>query len=502
MQTTTKAQSLEALSYKRKKVAGALLSTIQRDAVRTKTDMRCLEVSVDYLVNSAYRVFGWTTAQEVLPEVLHTLGVSVVSRRIAVAHGFPARKYDPRAPHGRFLMMPERAYERLVGLAAVYGVPVMSKRRKEDYRPLDAYRPTQKGFTARCPFHADRNPSTAFVWNRDGVTAGGLCFACKGVNGPLRLFAVLEDGVVYVRKATCESASTKPVFTSGTIYSENYTDSSLPTPAEPSFLDFDFCDRSALRHATRIRSSMRGIDCFGRNYGMEQTRTASMSLVSILEREESKSIARFESAKTSYEASKLSDIDHRQFVPDRFVGLDYCVGANRFITKDNRVFSTKWTSAAVSHVLVDLDGFTDAPAAPDALLAVRSRLEDLAQSRNLSGEVAVVRTSHRGLHIVFGLSSLRTPAWFSRASVRSFLLALGETALNIVRSAGFAGGHVDPATFAANRYVRAPGPRIDKAGELYRTHLVFATKTTARVELRRRVAPPPAPSLVKVKETP
>lgn len=506
MLTRISSLDLEALSYKRRRVAGTLLSTIQRDAVPTKTDLRCLEVSVDYLVNSGFRTFGWTTAQEVLPELLDTLGISVVSRQVAVAHGFPARMYDPLAPHGRFLMMTQPVYQRLVGLTSRYGVPVLPKRRTADFKPIATHRSTAKGFTARCPFHDDKNPSTYFIWNRDGHTAGGICYACKGRKGGLRLFAVREGDTILVRKAASETSAKDAHFLSGTIYSETtHVHHATPTasePTDPLICDFDFFDRIALRHVTRVTSQLRGTDSLGHNYGMEQRRTSCVSLLSILERAQSRLDTTDESTQIAYAASQDSDLDPRQFIPDRFVGLDYYTAANRFVARNGRIFATKWTAAATSHVLVDLDGFTDAPVSSDALLKVKNRIEALADHANFSGEVAVVRTSHRGLHVVFGLSALHTPAWFSRASVRSFLLALGETALDIVRSAGFVGGHVDPATFAANRYVRAPGPRIDKTGALYRTHLVFATKTTARVELRRRVAPPPASSLVKVKETP
>jgi hypothetical protein len=149
----------------------------------------------------------------------------------------------------------------------------------------------------------------------------------------------------------------------------------------------------------------------------------------------------------------------------------------REVRPDVRV-PDRWEATHVRWVLADLDEFTAGPTSDSGLAQSGEALGRWAQRQpGLSGVVAVVRTSHLGVQVVFELDGPRSTQWHRTEEGVVLGAAVDAAALAAARAAGFEGGHADQAVHAAGRMMRRPGWRTDKRGELCRARLVHVTKT-------------------------
>jgi hypothetical protein len=138
----------------------------------------------------------------------------------------------------------------------------------------------------------------------------------------------------------------------------------------------------------------------------------------------------------------------------------------------------RWAPIEARWIAADLDAFDDAPFDESALAAAGRRIESWTLlDPALTGRVGVVRTSHLGIQIVAELARPRAdPRRWRRTREAIELAERFETvALAECRAAGFVGGHADRTARAAGRYVRRPGPRIDKNDLPEVARLAFAS---------------------------
>ena len=464
------------------------------------------EVSHSYAMRGADGGYSWSTARNGAKSVQSRVPVSVLSIRDARQRRLPLRSWgSPRL--GQHYLWHESQRPVLESVAQRVALPSYgSMRRNDDHEWVEVkVRVSSSGRRyACCPFHTDTKQSVQLWQGSTPGQGGGVCFgtACM-VNGTnLRMAWREVDGKVWVRKAVgltsvsqINTIEREPPTLS--LSSSLRPHSDLPSTSR-SELDLNFVlfsaayqfDRSLFtKHSTRIYGTMKGKNRYGHDYGMEQRSVSSGKLIELLRASDRRAIAEADNERVRF--NLRSDVlDSRQFVSNKYIGMDPQIATHfrEFRSSTGKLVKVpkKWSAQAVTHVLVDLDRFTSAPVENDALEAMKEEFVNLAKSLQLTGEVAVVRTSHLGLQMVFGLPSARTVKWFEHSATKAFLAKLDAGCLSIARRAGFEGGEADIAVHYANRYMRRPGARIDKRGEFYVSRLVLAVEGDSSCEPRRR----------------
>lgn len=168
-------------------------------------------------------------------------------------------------------------------------------------------------------------------------------------------------------------------------------------------------------------------------------------------------------------------------IPDLFVSLHHQYGTD-YVTPikwRGHAYATRFEPVAVRWVGVDLDDLRGLRSAD--LKAAADAIERWCESRvELTGRMAMVRTSRSGVQVVVELAATR---WKPKEQGGRPYDALGLTdlhnrldavCLEAVRAAGAHDGHADRSIRALGRYVRLPGPRV-KDGEVEYATLVYAS---------------------------
>lgn len=480
---------IAGLSPKKRDSASTLIATIVRDAQRCKHDIFVCESAIRYVRNAARGDFSWSTAQTIHGELLSRLNATPITVAQARGYGFPLRNVAHGKHRGGLYAFAASAYERVVRIASAYSRDIIARTLATDFVSLRVKHAGQRKLYAHCPFHDDRKPSTSFALVDGGATAKGSCFCCIGDDGkPLRLFAVRYQGAWYVRKARGVNNSDLSTRTkSGTITREQQPPATS-LRRRPYVADTRI-ERHHLSRASRVCTKMRGVNRYEHDYGMEQSRTDQTRLLDILRFHDRLADSKTDAAWCNHAEWQITGGDPKQSVPDRFVAMDLMTASewiDRTVGDRNIKVPKRFRPYAVTHVLIDLDGFSSAPKGNDAIAKLESDFVTLAKSYGFSGEVAMVRTSAYGLHLAFGLDAARSTAWFADVDVQRSLRLLGADCLRLVRSAGFEGGHHDTATARPGAHIRRPGPRIAKDGKLYVVRLVFAAKADVAIEPRQK----------------
>jgi len=185
---------------------------------------------------------------------------------------------------------------------------------------------------------------------------------------------------------------------------------------------------------------------------------------------------------------RCDGVDPKMLIPDRFVSLDQMQPASWVENprKEGGFLPKTWKPCGTEWVGVDLDRFDDAPLDDRALEKEGRRLSQWAKdTEHLSGAVLVIRTSHFGVQVLFGLDSLHSPAWKRSIQATALYNAIEARALTAAHRAGFAGGVIDRSMRAPGRLARRPGPRFDKNGIGYVSSLVFSVSKSELVDTCR-----------------
>jgi len=486
------------LSPKRKDSAVAQIATIVRDAVACKHDFVVFESSIDYvrcaLVSSSKP--SWSTIQTIHGELMTRLGASSLTPAQARGFGFLVRNVAKGKQRGGIYALTSAMYEKVVELSKQFTCEVRTRGLAADFLPLKVKFTNGRKMHAHCPYHDDRKPSASFQVVDNGHAARGVCHRCEGEDGRgLRLFAVSYNGEWFARRARVSSSfdgalnnvASKSTRISGTITRDSAA-SRLPTSSPRIVRDYSI-EPHHLSKMSRICGKLRGTSARDQDFGMEQSRTDQTRLLDILVYHDRMAEKGRDEAWCRHVEWQISGGDYRQYVPDRFVAADL-MRPTEWIEKTVQgrdvAVPRKFRPSAVTHVLIDLDGFTSAPVGNGSLEERTGVFVALSKAMGWHGEVATIRTSHGGLHIVFGLDTAKQTAWYADRDVQLKLRDLGARCLEIATAAGFAGGKHDTATLAPGKHVRRPGARIDKGGKLYVARLVFAVRGEEAIEPRKR----------------
>lgn len=420
------------------------------------------ELSVGYVAQAAG--CGWETARRAWHRLREVLGWWSVVPQLARDLGAQVRELEPGRLYGQHLLLAEPAVA-----AARQVVAPAAPVHGDGWLPLQVVSRPGGRLVARCPWHDDRRPSALLHVNADGRSGPGTCLACAGADGaPLRFFWRLEAGSYRARLAKRSARDTYGPscgLGTGTIYSK-------PPPAAPAPLP--------TRPLQRVLGTLHG-----QGMTLRASRAGAVGLIDTLRAADRaaqrEGVAEHLQAQTMRWHYSQQD-DYRRFVPDLYVSMEAAQTARwqEFRLRDGRVVRRPcgWSPGVVEHVLVDLDGFAGSPVGDRELEAAGRRLARWAADRpELSGEVAVVRTSPGGVQVVFGLRQAQANPrrWWSTPQARELAHLLDEQALREVRAAGFQGGHADRCVHAAGRMMRRPGPRVTKDGLPYVARLVMAT---------------------------
>jgi hypothetical protein len=467
----------QRLTPKKAKSVFQLCATIQRDAVEVRHGFVVFESSIDFVRRAKVGEYSWSTAQTVYADAMRLIGAASLTLAEARGFGFPLRNVVEGKRRGGLYALTQAQYERVLDVCVAQPVSVSARGLGPEFVALRVRRVKGVKITAHCSFHADRHPSVALTVR--GGTAYGQCFACAQ-----SLFAVRrgEDWFVRVAVGAVNNRRIKSTRISGTIAREHSAPRRLP------LADYNVDDAFRAR-LSRCYTKLRGANRVEQDFGMEQSKTHQTRLLDALMESDKRAERSRESAYYGHIQWQACGGDYRQYLPDRFVAMDMLYPSEFIdVVKGKKTYKMprKFRSAGVTHALIDLDGFTAAPLNNTGLAALKDQFVALGKAQGWSGEVALVRTSLHGIHVVFGLDRMKKPQWYGAPGVRDALVELGARCLDLVRSVGFEGGMHDKQTLVAGRHVRRPGARIDKRGEIYVSRLAFAAYGDVSIEPRKR----------------
>ena len=173
-------------------------------------------------------------------------------------------------------------------------------------------------------------------------------------------------------------------------------------------------------------------------------------------------------------------------VVDTFLSIDQMKPSSyiKVIRGENEYYiPSKWKAESSKYILVDIDQFSSAPgefSTPGEsgidLSSLRKAIKAIADdSQILSGKFMAIRTSLLGCQVVFELSGTVSAQnnWKKKKPVKQHLDMIDNKCLEAFRQAGFKGGHADKSSHTVGRNVRAPGYRLDKKGDLYRSKIII-----------------------------
>jgi hypothetical protein len=500
---------IEELST-RPAIASAARAAILRIAVHPKQRVDGASVYVELSPGYVARVAG--VSRETARQAWQAISALGAWRAIPLAAvrelGLRIRRLGEGAKWGQHLLVKDGVVRAAELVAERLGLrrPVPSEALGEGWEELDA--PERRGsrLVVRCPYHDDEHPSMILNSNQDERTGWGVCLACRRPDGSRTSLAWIrtDDGRLLGRLSL--RARSIPSSEIGEVEGGEKRSSTIDNPSggarDPSPSPLDLLPSwSRSTRPERIRARY----LLGRRFGdaacvdpvagtvdrvgFARRESASEDLLEVLRRAD-REAATDRTAHTAelaaYElatASREQERDPRALLPDLYVSIDRSVPAawTEIPLRSGRVVRTPsaWRPVVVEWVGVDLDGFEDGPIGNASLALAGRRLEALARtSTALSGRVAVVRTSHRGVQALFELAapSFRPERFHADPSVRALLRALDRASLDEVRAAGFEGGHADPSVHAPGRYVRRPGARFAKDGAPYVARLAFASE--------------------------
>lgn len=228
------------------------------------------------------------------------------------------------------------------------------------------------------------------------------------------------------------------------------------------------------------------LDRYHRTYGLSRSYSSCMDLLDVL-RTANRQLAGPGADARAFTGSALAEqhsADPRHWLPDLYVSLDYQghAGMRAFPARNSAVSAnivqpTDFFPICTTWVGVDIDGITDWPTHLTLIEAGKQIQATLEKHPAFSGRMGLVRTSFRGAQIVAQLS---IPRWdplefYGATHVQRMLAGLDATCLRLLEEHGVLGGYADPTVHSAGRFIRRPGPRVDKSGSPTVSKLIWAT---------------------------
>lgn len=247
---------------------------------------------------------------------------------------------------------------------------------------------------------------------------------------------------------------------------------------------------SAYQHGLVLgkRYSDRPVTRYGK-YGMNRSFSTKLDVLDLLraaERRWRKTDETYE-RRLNFEAELYNQLDksspytdRRALLPDQYYSLHWHKPTNfsyAFMHDCHINIPRSFEQTGGKWVGVDLDGFSDGPINNQTLKEIGPEIQQILEAHpDFSGRMGIVRTSERGVQMVFELAEVRwdLKAFYANPEVQQLLAQLQAMCLDFAHRAGFQGGHADPTANAAGRLFRRPGPRWTANG-LYFSRLAYAT---------------------------
>lgn len=452
-EATVQTKKLQALLEASKgQTRRAIQAMVWRIAAHPKQDLNGVdytELSIGYIAKAAD--VGWETARRAWHQVRKVLGWGTLSASQALARGARLRQRDPGTNWGQHLLVSRPSTSAAIRAcqAAELAEPHVGL---PDGPAWVTVHPVSRGrhLTTSCPWHEDQNPSMILYPNPGGASGSAICLAC--IRDGRRLTAywrrVGTDYRMRLSRSPGSSPSTRRVGTIDNRGAEDVQRGSVLLATRGSR-----GARFSVSRAPGLVEALRAADRSSRNRHAE-AETAAIRLL----------------------ASPIR-LDPRALLPALYISLDEMAPATWMPNprKPGGFLPETWGPSATTHVAVDLDRFDDAPLGEAEIELEARRLAHWAEKRReLSGEVAVIRTSHFGLQVIFGLRQHRSPGWRASPMAERLHGIVEAKALGMAKASGFTGGTIDQTARGAGRMVRRPGPRLDKDDLPYVSHLVFS----------------------------
>lgn len=426
-------------------VQSAIKAMIWRIAAHPKQrleDGQYTELAIGYIAKAAGT--GWETARRAWHLVAPILRWSRLSAAEAIDAGVNLREKIKGSMWGQHLAVSDAAIAASIR-ACTFEEPHLALPDAPGWMPVE---PIKRGrhLVCSCPWHEDRNPSMVLYPNEDGRSGSAVCFACRRDGRALSAYWRCDAGIYRMRLP--HGAKSPSSLGLGTIHNQT---------GEPP---------SGGMHIYRSPGVGTG--------------RASGSLFDILARQ---TRPHADPAEALARSERLIGFDPRSMVPDRYISLDEMepVEWAESRARPGVRYPTRWEPVRMRFVAVDLDGFRDAPVGDDSLThAGRELVRRSMGHALLSGAVAIIRTSHFGIQVVFELAQATHPAWKRTEESRQLHDEIEAWSLAMAEIAGFDGGHVDPTARGIGRMIRRPGPRLCKMGLPYVSRMVFLERDLSR----------------------
>lgn len=462
-------------------------------------------------------------ARQVFPDVYALLGAEPVTTPEAARLGYPVRDLAPgqgRGTHYRVTpeahAIAEQVLEALAGQG--HAPPVQDHRCYGPAVQVPGHRKGQKVFI-RCPNHEGHSPNA--VVNQE--TGYVFCFSCETIIGKAKVLedlAVLFQPVVSVKASPaclrlCESGDPGGIATPGLPHRGSYWDVPVSTPSNALFLVDRSLEAGDPGPAPMVLGKPSGLAFYddpldisspdyvvrpqgygftmGKHYGGENESvrrgfhrafSAATSLTDLLHYAD----GRAKNEKVYYGALAATNTmmffcRPKAVLPDLYVSMDLhgFTGVREFSSgreSMNILQPTGFVPVYTEWVGVDIDDIETMPEWKHLAEAAQEVQAILVNHPVLSGTMAMVRTSGTGVQVVVKLRQGRWDprAFYADPHVQRMLASLDRVVLDALHAHGVVGGHADPSIHSAGRYVRRPGPRVDKQGMACVARLVWCSE--------------------------
>ncbi len=227
-------------------------------------------------------------------------------------------------------------------------------------------------------------------------------------------------------------------------------------------------------------------DRFGNSDGFFRGYSACMDLIDLFRSAQHQAGEKaWKKADDGCDMAKTFRYHPRLYLPDLYSSLDYMAFTDlhpfhpkKAPERMSILQPTGFRPTCTKWVGVDVDGIEGMPS-DEALSLAGQAIGEAAKGLPdiFTGRIAVVKTSEYGVQVTLELLHTRwdPSAFYKDKDVQKMLTTLDAICLDILREHGMTGGIADPSIHSPGRYVRRPGPRVDKRGEPYVSRLVYST---------------------------
>lgn len=396
--------------------------------------------------------------------------------------GFRIRHRKRGYKWGQHILLHKQCIDQVESICVMLGIEKAEKRQWVEVKPVKIGNNTM----CRCPFHNDKNPSMILNNNAGGKSGSSVCFACMSNDGSRTTgFWIERDGKFFMSKSN-KSAGRSSNITSqynierlcseSPIITENHNKNTLVQSCDLSnqLHNLQYRDTLSLPYRESKSITQTLVYSVDKKNGKAKRRVSKTGLIDKIRRCEKRS------RKDASWGNAVAQLKETGSVVDTFLSIDQMKPSSyiKVIRGENEYYiPSKWKAESSRYILVDIDQFSSAPgeSSIDRALLQKKLKAISVNSHILSGKFIAIRTSLLGFQVVFELSGTVSAQnnWKKNKPVKQHLDMIDSECLQAFRQVGFKGGHADKSSHTVGRNVRAPGYRLDKKGELYRSKIII-----------------------------